>query len=511
MKKLHRAVCLFLAILLVTLAVPAAAAPLYGMLPQGQTYGLDNLTNDPGNLTVAFFGCSITQGVGAPSGLGYSTLVYKNYFLQQFPKRTIKFANEAVGSTDTTLGLFRLSGEIASQSPDIVFIEFAVNDAVYHLNLAQSKQNMEAMVRQLLKLPKQPVVVFLYSAFLDYNMVAQYSAQFTQIANYYGIGVIDFNAYVRDRQAAGKIKWQPDWSDDGTHPNQAGHQAYADYIASQLTANPGAYYKKMTMQTAPLTGYEYGNPQLVPFNAATYTGTWSTGVKPGSENGYPPLVYQTQQGGATFTFDFTGRTIGLCALQGSIGSSAAYSIDNGQYTGVINNYVADTRPCLSGYVTFFRNDLPPGGHEIKITVNRPTSQGGQTQNIFAFGYFLTDNTNLFTQAGAFSFDSDAYTNQNAVTATFSLTNLEKTAQKARPILALYKHSGNRNVLVKTVMSDLVMIPPISGVTAGTLSQSLTIDNLPDNTNNEYFIKAFTFNDVLNPLARPFVMDAAGAK
>ena len=70
-----------------------------------------------------------------------------------------------IGGTPSDLGLFRLNRDICSQNPDIVFVEFAVNDGgPAQANPLAVKQRMEGIVRQLQALPKQPVVIFIYTA-----------------------------------------------------------------------------------------------------------------------------------------------------------------------------------------------------------------------------------------------------------------------------------------------------------------------------------------------------------
>src|SRR5256885_1588445 len=70
---------------------------------------------------IAYLGGSIT----AQDGWRPKTL---NWFRQHFPKAQVREINAAIGGTGSDLGVFRLQHDVLEQKPDVLFIEFAVND-----------------------------------------------------------------------------------------------------------------------------------------------------------------------------------------------------------------------------------------------------------------------------------------------------------------------------------------------------------------------------------------------
>ena len=93
--------------------------------------GLDNFLDTSKDLTVAFLGGSITEGAGSsPSSNRYATLI-TNEFFQKTRTNGAKVTeiNGGVGGTGAAFGLQRINKDITYANPDIVFVEFAVNDA----------------------------------------------------------------------------------------------------------------------------------------------------------------------------------------------------------------------------------------------------------------------------------------------------------------------------------------------------------------------------------------------
>lgn len=122
-------------------------------------------------VTLAYIGGSITQGAGA-TPINTECYAYKSY--QLFQKRfavldNVKFIKAGVGGTPSELGMIRFDRDVLrnGEKPDIVVIEFAVNDEG-----DETKGNCyESLVRKVLNLPWKPAVVLLFSVFAnDWNL-----------------------------------------------------------------------------------------------------------------------------------------------------------------------------------------------------------------------------------------------------------------------------------------------------------------------------------------------------
>lgn len=86
--------------------------------------GLSNFTekvNKKDSIRVAYLGGSITEQNGWRR---YSL----EWFRQSFPKVKFIEINAAIGGTGSDFGAFRLQDHVLKFNPDLVFVEFGVND-----------------------------------------------------------------------------------------------------------------------------------------------------------------------------------------------------------------------------------------------------------------------------------------------------------------------------------------------------------------------------------------------
>ena len=127
-----------------------------------RTWGADNLNNNSGDLVIGFLGGSITEGCGAATKDDrWSTLVVNGYFKKNFPNKNVIERNASIGGTNSQDGMLRMRRNLeldSASTPDVVFVEFAVNDA--GPGGMEISERMETIVRQLTMLPKIPVIIY---------------------------------------------------------------------------------------------------------------------------------------------------------------------------------------------------------------------------------------------------------------------------------------------------------------------------------------------------------------
>ncbi len=121
-------------------------------------------------VVVAYLGGSITQGAGAKP-INTQSYAYQSYimFKNRFGKGNgdnVKFIKAGVGGTCSELGLTRYDLDVLRHGtvvPDIVFLEYAVNDA------GDETEGVcfESLVRMAMDGPGQPAVILLFSVFMD--------------------------------------------------------------------------------------------------------------------------------------------------------------------------------------------------------------------------------------------------------------------------------------------------------------------------------------------------------
>ncbi len=121
-------------------------------------------------VVVAYLGGSITQGAGAKP-INTECYAYQSYlkFKTRFGKGSgdnVKFIKAGAGGTCSELGLTRYDLDVlrrGSVVPDIVFLEYAVNDAGDETDGVC----FESLVRMALDGPGNPAVILLFSVFMD--------------------------------------------------------------------------------------------------------------------------------------------------------------------------------------------------------------------------------------------------------------------------------------------------------------------------------------------------------
>lgn len=115
-------------------------------------------------ITVAYYGGSVTYGTGAsnPSEKTWRALVTR-WLEEHHPDGEVKEINAALGGTGSMLGAYRVERDVIPYQPDLVFIEFAINDT-YCLNTPDEiRRYYEAIVRRLRESNPYCDIVAVYS------------------------------------------------------------------------------------------------------------------------------------------------------------------------------------------------------------------------------------------------------------------------------------------------------------------------------------------------------------
>ena len=184
-----------------------------------------------GRVNVVFLGGSITVGAASPKG--YATFV-GDWLKAHYPKAKINIINSGISGTGSDFGAARYDRDVLAKKPDLVFIEFCVNDGD-----SDRTDSMEKMVHKTwMKYPKADIAIFytLDKHHLDFykagNLPPSASAH-ERVAAFYGIPSLGtvFNATTKIN--SGEIPWET-FSRDGCHPTQDGYVFFDDVFAQAL-------------------------------------------------------------------------------------------------------------------------------------------------------------------------------------------------------------------------------------------------------------------------------------
>lgn len=183
--------------------------------------------------TVAYIGGSIT--VGETSLLkdeknhckGYAYYSYqwlKNKY--DVANKSI-FHNAAISGTGSEVGIVRMQKDIIDHNPDIIFMEYAVNNGstLFH------RSSYESMIRTFLSLPNSPAVILVFSAAYYWTTTQNYMEP---MGDYYDIPMFSFRdglQQVCDTSLGVNDPLFSLYTDDGLHPNDQGHQLMGKSLA----------------------------------------------------------------------------------------------------------------------------------------------------------------------------------------------------------------------------------------------------------------------------------------
>lgn len=170
-------------------------------------------------VTAVALGGSITQGGRA---------WVDPWLKETFPKSRVSIFNAGISGTGSHLGIFRIGRDVIALQPDLVLIEYAVNDG--GLSDEDAVRYLESMVVRLKRLPRPPAIVFIETAAHTGSIRHRHE----KVAAHYNLVNIDLQVRLDEYLKTTGTPWEKLMSDD-VHPNAAGYRLYWDWIAEALT------------------------------------------------------------------------------------------------------------------------------------------------------------------------------------------------------------------------------------------------------------------------------------
>ena len=233
------------------------------------------------DVTVAFLGGSITQGAGA---VPLQENCYPRLTVEALRAKYgnhVRYIKAGVGGTPSETGLMRYERDITrggSVLPDIVILEFAVNDegdeteGVFY----------ESLVKHILDKPNHPAVILLFAVFSDdWNL----KKRLAPIGLRYELPMVDVLEAVAPQFEAGSacVIRKRQYFYDVYHPSNMGHRIMADcllYMLERLSLQQPD--DEVCRYIPPVYGTDYESlqfydrscvPEDVKLNAGSFTET----------------------------------------------------------------------------------------------------------------------------------------------------------------------------------------------------------------------------------------------
>ena len=372
-------------LLFVQPAVAQDAFPLRDAIECTPRAGLPNVRAkiEAGKIIrIAYLGGSITAAAGWR--IQSREWLEKTYLNAKFEE-----IHAAIGGTGSDLGVFRLQNDALRHKPDLLFVEFAVNDG--GAPPERIHKAMEGIVRQTWNTNPETDIFYVYT--IHENMLKEMQAgkmpraasAMELLADYYGIPSIHFGVKVAAMEKAGALIFKgekpkdaanekpPVFSTDGVHPlAETGHKIYTETIARNWPSIWNVSGKVTPHELiAPLREDNWEQAKQIPLSEKMLTGEWEklpadhAIAKRFARN--MSQMFKAKSPGAALTFKLNGTMASVFDIVGP---------DGGQLEITIDGEARKPVKRIDGYCTYHRmsktqiaSSLEAGTHDICITLS----------------------------------------------------------------------------------------------------------------------------------------------
>jgi hypothetical protein len=348
-------------------ALCAESYPLRDAVECRVRNGLPNFFDKAGQgraVRIAYLGGSIT----AQEGWRPKTL---NWFRDQFPRAEISQINAAIGGTGSDLGVFRLTQDVLDHKPDLLFVEFAVNDggAPPH----RIHQAIEGIVRQTIRANPATDICFVYTLVggwtqtLREGKFPRAASAMEAIADHYGLPSIHMGLAVAIMEGEGKLifkgalpktdqekaalKDKIVFSPDNVHPYpDTGHELYLQAVVRSMNRIREVGKVGPRLLPLPFTADHWEAAKMLPLTRAKLSSYWQRLDPAGHTlarrfHHRIPEMFYTNRPGATMTIRFKGTGLRIYDLLGP---------DCGQVKVRLDDKPVRLVPRFDAYCTYHR-------------------------------------------------------------------------------------------------------------------------------------------------------------
>lgn len=294
------------------------------------------------SVRVAYLGGSIT----AQEGWRVYSL---KWMKEKFPQAKFKEIYAAIGGTGSNFGVFRLHEQVLQFNPDLLFVEFAVNDSKTAPETII--RAMEGIVRQTWEANPFTDICFVYTLkedFLETETKGELplsARTMEEVADKYAIPTINFGFEVAKQVNEGKLIFAnkeskdvngvPVFCPDGVHPYiETGHRIYNTVLLRSLETMQGRGKTKATKHKLPEPinpGY-FSDTKMLDFTGSKLSANWEIITTKEDERfkafgGFLDHVGRACTTGETLTVHFKGKAVGVFDVMGPDAGKIVVEID----------------------------------------------------------------------------------------------------------------------------------------------------------------------------------------
>lgn len=345
---------------------------------------------------IAYFGGSITAQTGW-------RVQSRKWLQEQFPEAEISEIHAAIGGTGSSLGVFRLEADALNDKPDLLFVEFAVNDAA--ASPESIRKAMEGIVRKTWRLLPETDICFVYTVTakdtpgLAAGKMKRSESVMEEIADHYAIPSVHMGVEVARIEKDGKLVMQSAdslmtrvsgdelneaaamatdtegriiFSKDGVHPYpETGHVLYTQALTRSLEKLDGIGTAGPHVLPEPLISDNWEGAKQIPLDQAggVFDGEF-TKLDPKSDAIAKAFADRLVgmwkfEPGASFTFKFKGTKAAIYDILGPEGARVELTVNgNSREVTRFDKYCTYNRLNTLG----IGENMPDQVYEIKVTV-----------------------------------------------------------------------------------------------------------------------------------------------
>lgn len=319
-----------------------AASIEFSLLNAGNNYLLKNvlekLKKGEENVYIAALGGSVTEGAG-PSiytdGYAYqfSKMIKENFAAD--PSKVV-FDGAGIGGTPSPMGLIRYEKDVIKvlgQRPDLLLIEFAVND----WQECSNTRAFEYLIRD--SISNGTAVIAVYAAATYGNQQAAMSP----VAKFYNIPEVSVSNAL-DYSGINKDKNSGIYYTDMVHPTKKGHKFMADCIMNLIQKADAAEINEPPVVPE---NYKNNNPFVEFYTVYGDTEDSNVKIMPGAFSKKDTLIQSYMKGGKSFPENWYNDGTSNEAFEMEITCKSLIIVfkDSNSKTFGKANVIVDGNPC----------------------------------------------------------------------------------------------------------------------------------------------------------------------
>lgn len=287
---------------------------------------------------VAYLGGSITA-----AGDGWRELTC-NWLRVHYPETVFSHVNAGIGGTGSDLGAFRVEDDVIKTDPDLVFVEFAVNDG--GRPVPDIIKSIEGIVRKIWRALPGTDICFVYTIdegkFLDFleGKLPNSVVAMEHVAEHYGIPSINFADRLKPLYESGRLIFTAPreknvdkivMTSDRVHPlSESGHPLYAASVAAaveemeKLDFSPAPHVLSL-----PADPENWSDAKMLVLSQMNMSG-WdlmTDGIAQDISHGSKASFYRGRPG-STLSFEFKGTVLGLYDILGPKSAKLRVTVDD---------------------------------------------------------------------------------------------------------------------------------------------------------------------------------------